>query len=144
MRDGGFGHFLKIALRFLHISHYEDFQPKVFFIFFIFVRTNSPKVVVFCGWSLNKGYYGVFFIFFIFVHRNSHKVVVFCGWSLNISEYKLIPSNRSFVLTLNGERKTLFSRVHYPCRWKTASIVVLVILSCFTSRHLSLSLTHTE
>ena len=55
-------------------AYYKDFQPKIYFNFFIFVRTNS------------------------------HKVVVFCGWSLNISEYKLIPSNRSFVLTLVKEK----------------------------------------
>ena len=95
-------------------AYYKGFQPKIYFNFFIFVCTNS------------------------------HKVVVFCGWSLNISEYKLIPSNRSFVLTLNGERKTLFSRVHYPCRWKLQRDE---ILSRFTLRrvrdtslsHLSLS-----
>ena len=60
---------------------YEDFQLKVFFIFLIFVRTNSHKVVVFCGWSLTLK----FFIFFIFVRTNSHRVVVFCGWSLSFS-----------------------------------------------------------
>ena len=91
-------------------AYYKDFQPKIYFNFFIFVRTNS------------------------------HKVVVFCGWSLNISEYKLIPSNRSFVLTLMV--KELFSRVHYPCRWKTASIEMKYYLAL--RRVTSLSLTHTE
>ena len=33
----------------------EILEHKSFFIFFIFVRTNSHKVVVFCGWSLNNG-----------------------------------------------------------------------------------------
>ena len=44
-------------------GYYENLWPKIFFVFFfIFVRLNSHKVVVFCGWYLihTSGEYTLF------------------------------------------------------------------------------------
>ena len=88
-------------------GYHEDFWPKIFFIFFIFVRINSHEVVVFCGWSLKflAVDYGQYLFSidnsFLFTYRSgdsTEKGIVLIQWQPSIVvQYPTIPSTNIHV-----------------------------------------------